>query len=1732
MNDARSIEFRQSWAARVFEFERAHLLLSQQHPLPEKDLLSTEHTGEGRLTPAEHLARPSGGARFVDRGQGLIMISARNVLSNLRCLGYVRGETPVPVGVTGELIASRRPFFALAGMRDGAAVIAEFDGRRRPPEEWDWFVTGVPVLVDDEPADVVFRRLVAEAADHSHVWALPRGRHPRATDESRGHWAMLHDLFVAHLDAPAVDAAETLMRYAADHGLVREGGILHNVLGVDDRGRLLHRIEQGRLEEIGQRLRALGARRALCLDNSGSSGVRYRPPGADRPPWVDLFAAPNHRAGGTAFLLVELRHSPFGLLEESPAGPPPLPARGPLTEDHRDDPAPLFAHLDRLIERRFGREGRARIRKALALAGKFHKGKCRNGATLEDGSPVPYIVHPVRIACRLIERLNVADPDLICAALLHDAVEDVEPESPGEALPDVLGEIRDELGTRTAELVSALTRGPDDLRNGRCDAPRSPYIQKLRAAGGAAILLKLSDKVDNLLDARRLGQSSKIERSLYEALATYLPLTSCIDDPTVAAALYEDLLAACAAHDADILERALDRYLLADPRAAVWIGWDGARLRVEAVPAGTLAARVARRWARLLVSACEAADEDRSSPRVAALMGLLGLPPNFLPLGPGAKERDARRAWLRAAIELEEFARLVEAGEPPAWVGPALKEPELPILIVLSLVFRPASWMFPQWLDDAGAALAATQGFAHVAPGPDEQARWRAALGMLLLHRNAVHRYARGAGSPARVAALGAVAPTGAYGDRSLWSARLLAEYLDRGGRQFDRRSQVRKEFDELWPALECRAFGDLGHGPARPGPGGLWDAVPRPSLLEVHGLEAARELFAGLAARRGTHLFERLIRILTAPSAGDYDWLIFDVEELLKRRPQFARPLADLPERLDVGDLPRYGLVARREDVAGRRLLIVRPAPRFALADRLPEERPEVIEAIEQAGFHAAATFDTLLLDRFKPGAPDAGPLWLPRVYRVLDSMGDLDPGNVQKITIHLARHDGTAGELVTWLPLPRDDDDPARQEDRERLFARFLVDQVYNAAVISRITEARVHCGAGANRGGLNDARLVGRIAELERSLGRRPQLSGYCEDFSFEPLRISGGPPPAREEVSFGRDDLVAPGRVALGIDIGGTDVKFCLWGDGKLSADGQAWAGLAAGLGQPARVVGRFPTPKPRDPSRPFSVDEFCSRLIEEVGSRLLVPWSRIDAIGLSWAGGVRENRIVAVSGVLVRLARGGADGGLEPYTYQSPANVIHTVQLAERFLALVPHPRRPHLTVALENDGSAESLGNNAARLILAGDRPAGRGSTVVLKLGTSLAGGRVTPGGAAGDEIAEYAKAFLDLNAPSRVMRDYVSSIAVRRLIRTLRLARRDPAPLFGEYGRLNRVDPASRDADTGLVTRVESEEVGLLLDLWATSDPGRSLLRDCALALVRDDDPQVEPAVARLAAALGSADLARILEAIVLDLGRILRKKIATAPERFLDDFRSIAGAGVDRVRDAGDGMATDPEEVRRLGVARLRWLVTGEAVAPDFHGVDDLPTGSAWDEALARKAVGAVAIFSRIGLHMAHAIAQLFNSYGKKTFDRVILAGGVLTGLTGEVIETQTRACLTSLYDKIYSPDEAADRPLRGAAVSRASDVVDPDALGPLGAAISALRRLKVESSARLDEAVRSALGRLPAGSEITPESVAADPSARELAPADADVRAFLERLMAERVLQPKLGHPGRYLVAGTTD
>ncbi len=64
----------------------------------------------------------------------------------------------------------------------------------------------------------------------------------------------------------------------------------------------------------------------------------------------------------------------------------------------------------------FGDAERHRLEDALDLAARLHAGDRRQNE--------PYLNHPLRVAIRIMSHYGIRDPDVIVAALLHDAVED------------------------------------------------------------------------------------------------------------------------------------------------------------------------------------------------------------------------------------------------------------------------------------------------------------------------------------------------------------------------------------------------------------------------------------------------------------------------------------------------------------------------------------------------------------------------------------------------------------------------------------------------------------------------------------------------------------------------------------------------------------------------------------------------------------------------------------------------------------------------------------------------------------------------------------------------------------------------------------------------------------------------------------------------------------------------------------------------------------------------------------------------------------------------------------------------------------------------------------------------------------------------------------------------------------------------------------------------------------
>ncbi|MBC9927398.1 HD domain-containing protein [Leucobacter sp. cx-169] len=176
------------------------------------------------------------------------------------------------------------------------------------------------------------------------------------------------------------------------------------------------------------------------------------------------------------------------------------------------DPAMLSFELTREANFCFASaDDRRMITDAAMLATHLHRGQTRR---VRANMPrVPYIEHPLRVAMRLI-RQGCFDADTICAALLHDVVEDCAREIAvvfarahplaGTGLTEAalsLAWIEREFTSRVAAAVALVSNAPDVTPADYL--PKITELARLAERNGEAsdafraLLVKASDLIDN-----------------------------------------------------------------------------------------------------------------------------------------------------------------------------------------------------------------------------------------------------------------------------------------------------------------------------------------------------------------------------------------------------------------------------------------------------------------------------------------------------------------------------------------------------------------------------------------------------------------------------------------------------------------------------------------------------------------------------------------------------------------------------------------------------------------------------------------------------------------------------------------------------------------------------------------------------------------------------------------------------------------------------------------------------------------------------------------------------------------------------------------------------------------------------------------------------------------------------------------------------------------------------------
>ena len=105
----------------------------------------------------------------------------------------------------------------------------------------------------------------------------------------------------------------------------------------------------------------------------------------------------------------------------------------------------------------------------------------------KDAEASPYINHPIALARVLRVEAGIEDASVLCAAMLHDTIEDTETTQP---------ELEAEFGNVIAAIVAEVT---DDTTLPKADRKRL-QVEHAATISREAKLVKLADKICNLRD--------------------------------------------------------------------------------------------------------------------------------------------------------------------------------------------------------------------------------------------------------------------------------------------------------------------------------------------------------------------------------------------------------------------------------------------------------------------------------------------------------------------------------------------------------------------------------------------------------------------------------------------------------------------------------------------------------------------------------------------------------------------------------------------------------------------------------------------------------------------------------------------------------------------------------------------------------------------------------------------------------------------------------------------------------------------------------------------------------------------------------------------------------------------------------------------------------------------------------------------------------------------------------
>jgi (p)ppGpp synthase/HD superfamily hydrolase len=141
------------------------------------------------------------------------------------------------------------------------------------------------------------------------------------------------------------------------------------------------------------------------------------------------------------------------------------------------------------------------ITQARNFAKRKHLGQLRKNGKTTTFSHLKDVV-------RNLKKMKVTDEEIICAAWLHDTIEDTDTD---------YDSIKDRFGKNVAEIVVSVTKD-NRLPKKQCEIK---YQKDLKASSAKAKLVKIADILANVNDAPNAGRNAQWEKQQFVKKSKY-----------------------------------------------------------------------------------------------------------------------------------------------------------------------------------------------------------------------------------------------------------------------------------------------------------------------------------------------------------------------------------------------------------------------------------------------------------------------------------------------------------------------------------------------------------------------------------------------------------------------------------------------------------------------------------------------------------------------------------------------------------------------------------------------------------------------------------------------------------------------------------------------------------------------------------------------------------------------------------------------------------------------------------------------------------------------------------------------------------------------------------------------------------------------------------------------------------------------------------------------------------